>query len=312
MFAQRLLAAVPLSLLLACTSTGGDDLLLGQGPNTTTEEALTSPFIYDADEIVVFDLDLVCVTAPCPTYLLIDRLGFENYAASVTTADGQPLPAGTIPPEGLVVRGEFHPGDWTPGAPGSALSINESMGTPVEFLPYDASAATASVGHDGSVNLLSANHENLWAHSMELDLLGLDAETEQTVADWLYRGRLVVTGWLTYDWWGGWSTLYVTGVREATQMYTVQPTGKQCVTDPCPYWAVSDMTRDNVTEVASIDFRVMGANEIDQRALLRDMEEGLPFVALVLAGEWTPDATGAVMYITENPREDEEPPYQEP
>lgn len=310
MFTQKLLAAVSLSLLIGCSSFGGDELNADQSRVATDQSALVTPFIYDWDEVMVVDLDIECVTAPCPQYMVFDRLGFRAMVASLTTGYG-PLPVDAVPAEGLVVTGDFVPGAWYPGGPGNVLHIDQTVGEPLEFLPY-LDKGPNSVVYNHGVNLLSAEHVDDWAYSMNLDMLRVDAETEDLVREYLYKGRLVVNGWLTYNWWGAPPQLFVTNVRTATQDYTVRDTGIECFTEPCPYWAVRDHEGVVVAEVASIDFHVMGVADADTEKLRAELDEGYAFRGVVFDGDWGPDGTGAVLYITENPRDLEPEPEPEP
>ena len=270
---NRLIPFMPVLLAAGCLSSGDQAL-------DTTSDATRS-----LREVMVYETGIVCVTDPCASYQVVDRMGNAFDVATLEFDADATRPRD--PAFGaLIVRGHIDFGDWSPGEAGNVLKVLDSLGPPPLYLTHDLH------GGDLGFAFIAEDHVKGFAWDVDLTPLALeDIEARGVRAD-LRNARIIARGWMTVQ------SLWVVDIVDTPEVYTVADNSIRCVIDPCPSISVFGPDGEELFMVASLDVDAMELAPEAAATAVRTFMEGVPLRAWHLNGSWQPHDTGAVLYVT--------------
>ncbi len=271
--ASKLLQLVPALLAAGCFSSGDPAL----------DSAMQSQ---DAmREMLVYDRGIVCVTAPCPYYQVVDRMG---NAVDVASIEFDPQATRPRDPDfgALVVKGWVETGNWYPGEAGNVLHVTNALGPPPRYLTY------ALRRGQGAYGFIADDHIKGVARAVDLTPLGLNPVEARFVLTDLQSARVISRGWMTIE------GLMITDLVDTPEIYTVADNGIRCVVEPCPSISVYAADGTELFQAASIDLDVMQLAPRAEAVAAQAFMDGAPLYGWFLDGSWQPHDTGAVVYVT--------------
>jgi hypothetical protein len=216
----------------------------------------------DGTTFFVYDNQRVCVTAPCPSYTVITPGGVRFDVARVIVEPGAERADRLLRTGGLLTRGTILNGSWQPGRPGPGLSIRHAGEAARIHL-----VAEHPAGHDHpycSVATREVNHE---VDAVDLEGLvpapGMDCPQE---VDTLVNGDWATKGFLTRSDTGE-TVLYASMAAGETEDFHAISSGIECVTLPCPIWALSTADGKPLGNAARLDLSFLLLSPAETAAL---------------------------------------------
>ena len=256
-----------LSLLVVATALGCDGLAPYHDGDQASEaqanvDSTVAALRDDGTTFFVYDNQRVCVIAPCPSYTVITPGGVRFDVARVIVEPGAERANRLLDTGGLVIRGTILNGSWEPGRRGPGLRIWRAGEAARVHL-----VAEHEDGHDHpycSVATREVNHE---VDAVDLEGLvpapGIECPQE---LDTLVAGDWATKGFVTRSDTGE-TVFFASMAAGETEAFHAVSSGIECVTQPCPIWALSSPDGKPLGNVARLDLSFLMLSPDETAAL---------------------------------------------
>lgn len=238
----------------------------------------------------VHDNHRVCLTAPCPSYTLITPGAVRLEVARVEIDPEAGDAAALLTSGGALVHGALEDGSWTPGAKGPALVIHQVLAAAKPYLV---------ARHDGGAAALYmvVNGEGQDHEVDRIDLAGYrPTDPEKTLAT-LVSGQWAARGFLARSDTGE-GVLFVTGAAGAPIPCRVSASDIECVTAPCPMWAMESMEGEPLGDASSLELAYLQMPEEEVAAVEAALYAGGgPVIGWLAEGSWDAGGRGDVLLV---------------
>lgn len=246
---------------------------------------------FAASELVVVYNGTVCITAPCPSFTVMDSAGEVSVVADVVFPEGADLDAAhaAMSDAGLRLAGAIDPGEWSPGQPGDVVLVHSVVAPIGHAAPFD-NGTRCIVAPCPSWTVL---HETgAFQRVDEIDLSMLELVDDDMMGE-LYAGRLLVGGFVLPGAPGFADRFVVTShANVLNDDYDVQG-GIVCITDPCPAYLASNSNGDPVP----LDDIDLAALQLSAEELAR-VERAIGDGTATLRGFFNPADEAAILHVT--------------
>jgi hypothetical protein len=247
-----------------------------------------------ASELVVVANGTVCITAPCPSYTVMDANGAVSVAADVVLPEGvdQDAAFAALHDAGLRVTGAIDVGEWSHGQPGDVVLVQGVVAPVGRAAPFD-NGIRCIAAPCPSVTLLHETGEFEQVDDIDLSMVELPEDVLDAMQGDLYGGRLLIGGFVLPG--GpriGDRFVVTTAVGVINDDYRVDG-GIVCITTPCPSYIVSNSNGDPV-DVDDLDLEAL---ELPADELAR-VEQMIDDGAVRLRGFITSEGDVATLHVT--------------
>lgn len=242
---------------LGCDAPTSDDSVVDETNVDSAAEELRD----DGRTFFVYANERVCITAPCPVYTVITPGGVRFDVARVIVEPGAERANRLLDRGGLLTKGEILNGSWLPGRRGPALRIWHAGEAARTYL-----VAEHPAGHEYPYCTVAAKDVNHEVEAVDLEgLVPTDMDCPQEV-DTLVTGEWATKGFLTRSDTGE-TVLYASRAAGETTAFYAISSGIECVTYPCPIWALYSEGGAPLGNAARLDLSFMLLSEAETAAV---------------------------------------------